>query len=153
MRADGSILVVGSVALDDIETPFGERTDVLGGTAVYFSAAASLFGSVRLVGIVGDDYPLEALAFLTVRGVNLDGLERRPGESFRWGGRYHYDMNTRDTTFTELGVFADFQPEIPASFRAASWVFLGNIDPVLQLRVLDQIHSPRLVALDTMNYW
>lgn len=151
--SDGSILVVGSVALDDIETPFGAEGDVLGGTAVYFSAAASLFGRVRLVGIVGDDYPLRQLEFLRERGVDLGGLERRDGESFRWGGRYHYDMNTRDTTYTELGVFADFAPDLPDEFRQAAWVFLGNIDPALQLRVLDQIEEPKLVACDTMNYW
>ncbi len=148
-----AVLVVGSVALDDIETPFGREDDVLGGTAVYFSAAASLFARVQLVGIVGDDYPLEKLDFLEERGVDFSGLVRHDGESFRWGGRYHYDMNTRDTTYTKLGVFAEFRPELPAPFRTAPVVFLGNIDPALQLRVLDQVEAPRLIACDTMNYW
>ena len=147
------ILVVGSVALDEIETPFGSVEEVIGGAAVHFSAAASLFAPVQLVGVIGEDYPTAELAFLERRGVDLAGLERRPGESFRWGGRYHYDMSTRETTHTELGVFADFRPRIPEAFRAARWVFLGNIDPSLQLSVLDQIDAPRLVACDTMNYW
>lgn len=147
------ILVVGSVALDEIETPFGSVEEVIGGAAVHFGAAASLFAPVQLVGVIGEDYPTEELGFLVRRGVDLTGLEQRPGESFRWGGRYHYDMNTRETTHTELGVFADFRPRIPDAFRAARWVFLGNIDPALQLSVLDQIDAPRLVAADTMNYW
>lgn len=147
------ILVVGSVALDEISTPAGHRDEVVGGAAIHFSAAASLFGEVQLVGVVGDDYPWSELDFLRRRGADLAGLERRPGSSFRWGGVYHQNMNTRDTTHTELGVFADFQPTIPEAFRAAPWVFLGNIDPSLQLAVVDQIESPILVGCDTMNYW
>ena len=147
------ILVVGSVALDEITTPAGHRDEVVGGTAVNFSAAASLFAPVQLVGVVGDDYPLEELEFLRRRGTDFTGLERRPGRSFRWGGVYHRDMNTRDTAYTELGVFSEFDPVIPASFRGAEWAFLGAIDPELQLSVLDQIEAPRLVACDTMNYW
>jgi len=150
---DGRILVVGSVALDEIATPFERVGETIGGAAVHFSAAASLLAPVQLVGVIGDDYPVEKLAFLEERGVDLTGLETRPGSSFRWGGRYHYDMNTRDTTHTDLGVFAQFEPELPDAFRSAPWVFLGNIDPSLQLRVLDQIDSPALVACDTMNYW
>jgi len=150
---DGSILVVGSVALDQISTPFDRAEEVIGGAAVHFAAAASVLSPVRLVGVIGEDYPVERLDFLTDRGVDLGGLEERPGRSFRWGGRYHYDMNTRDTTHTELGVFADFRPDIPESFRDTRWVFLGNIDPTLQLNVLDQIEEPTLVACDTMNYW
>ena len=149
----GPILVVGSVALDDISTPAGHREGVVGGTAVNFSAAASLFAPVQLVGVIGDDYPMDELDFLLHRGADLSGLERRPGGSFRWGGFYHRDMNTRDTTFTELGVFADFHPTIPDAFRSAPWAFLGAIDPALQLEVLDQIESPVLAACDTMNYW
>ncbi|HYJ80401.1 MAG TPA: PfkB family carbohydrate kinase [Longimicrobiaceae bacterium] len=148
-----SLLVVGSVALDSVETPFGRADDALGGSATFFSAAASLFCPVQLVGVVGDDYPLEALAFLEERGVDLSGLERARGESFRWAGAYSYDLNSRETLETRLGVFADFQPKIPAAFRSAEWVFLGNIDPVLQLDVLDQIDQPRFVACDTMNFW
>ncbi len=148
-----SLLVVGSVALDTVETPFGRAEDALGGSATFFSAAASLFHPVQLVGVVGDDYPCDALGFLSDRGVDLSGLERAPGESFRWSGRYAFDLNSRDTLETRLGVFADFSPKIPDPFRDAEWVFLGNIDPELQLRVLDQVHRPRMVACDTMNLW
>lgn len=150
---DGSVLVVGSVALDQITTPFDRAEEVIGGAAVHFAAAASVLSPVRLVGVVGEDYPLSRLEFLERRGVDLGGLERRAGRSFRWGGEYHYDMNTRDTTHTELGVFAEFRPEIPEAFRSSRWVFLGNIDPTLQATVLDQIEEPTLVACDTMNYW
>ena len=148
-----SILVVGSVALDTVETPFGRAEDALGGSATFFSAAASLFGSVQLVGVVGDDYPVDALAFLAERGVDLGGLEHARGESFRWAGRYAFDLNSRETLETRLGVFAEFQPKIPEEFRDAEWVFLGNIDPDLQMGVLDQVAAPRFVACDTMNLW
>jgi len=148
-----SILVVGSVALDTVETPFGRADDALGGSATFFSAAASLFGAVQLVGVVGDDYPLEALGFLAERGVDLSGLEQARGESFRWSGVYSFDLNSRETLETRLGVFADFEPKIPEGFRDAEWVFLGNIDPELQLGVLDQVHRPKFVACDTMNLW
>jgi sugar/nucleoside kinase (ribokinase family) len=148
-----SILVVGSVALDTVETPFGRADDALGGSATFFSAAASLFGPVQLVGVVGDDYPLHALGFLAERGVDLAGLEQAHGESFRWSGVYAFDLNTRETLETRLGVFADFEPKIPEGFRDAEWVFLGNIDPELQLGVLDQVHQPKFVACDTMNLW
>ncbi len=148
-----SILVVGSVATDRIETPFGKTERTLGGAATYFSAAASLFQPVRLVGVIGDDFPEDELAFLQGRGVDLDGLERAEGDSFFWAGRYDYDMNTRETLETRLGVFADFQPKIPEAFRDSEWVFLANIDPALQLQVLDQVASPRFTAADTMNYW
>ena len=148
-----SILVVGSVALDTVETPFGRADDALGGSATFFSAAASLFGPVQLVGVIGDDYPVHALGFLAERGVDLAGLEQARGESFRWSGVYSFDLNSRETLETRLGVFADFEPKIPEGFRDAEWVFLGNIDPELQLRVLDQVHRPRFVACDTMNLW
>ncbi|HSH74912.1 MAG TPA: PfkB family carbohydrate kinase [Longimicrobiales bacterium] len=148
-----SILCVGSVALDSVETPFGSAERVVGGSAVFFSAAASLFHPVQLVGVVGEDYPLPELDFLAARGADLSGIERRTGESFFWAGRYHFDLNTRDTLETRLGVFADFQPRIPGSFRGARFVFLGNIDPVLQHEVLDQVEAPEIVACDTMNYW
>ena len=147
------ILCVGSVALDSIETPFGKAERVLGGSAVYFSAAATLFNPVQVVGVVGDDYPLDDLQFLAQRGADLTGIEQKSGESFFWAGRYHFDLNTRDTLETRLGVFADFQPKIPESFRSARYVFLGNIDPALQHDVLDQVESPEVVACDTMNYW
>jgi sugar/nucleoside kinase (ribokinase family) len=148
-----SLLVVGSVALDTVETPFGKITDALGGSATFFSAAASLFCPVRLVGVVGDDYPMDQLEFLARRGVDLSGLEQAKGESFRWSGVYSFDLNSRETRETRLGVFAEFSPRIPAAFHDAQWVFLGNIDPDLQCDVLDQVKSPRLVACDTMNFW
>jgi len=148
-----SILCVGSVALDSVETPFGKAERVLGGSAVFFSAAATVFSPVRVVGVVGDDYPLQELDFLGARGADLAGIEKRPGESFFWAGRYHYDLNSRDTLETRLGVFADFEPRIPEAFRDSRWVFLGNIDPTLQHRVLDQVDAPDVVACDTMNYW
>jgi sugar/nucleoside kinase (ribokinase family) len=153
VSGDGAILCVGSVALDSVETPFGRADRVIGGSAVYFTAAATLFHDVKLVGVVGDDYPLEELAFLMERGADLSGIERRDGESFFWAGRYHFDLNSRDTLETRLGVFAHFQPKIPTSFRAARYVFLGNIDPKLQHDVLDQVTAPEVVACDTMNYW
>lgn len=148
-----SLLVVGSVALDTVETPFGRAEDVLGGSASYFSASASLFHPVQLVGVVGDDFPLEVLDFLRTRDVDLDGLASRAGSSFRWSGYYEYDLNVAHTRETRLGVFAEFEPEIPDRFRDADWVFLANIDPELQLDVLEQTRSPRLVACDTMNFW
>ena len=148
-----SLLVVGSVALDTIETPFGKAENALGGSATFFSAAASLFCPVQLVGVVGNDFPLDALGFLRARGVDLGGLDRRYGESFRWSGVYSFDLNARETRETRLGVFAEFRPAIPDEFRDARWIFLGNIDPDLQLEVLDQVRAPRMVACDTMNYW
>lgn len=148
-----SILCVGSVALDSVETPFGRAERVVGGSAVYFSAAATVFNPVRIVGVVGDDYPMDQLDFLAERGADLSGIERASGESFFWSGRYHFDLNTRDTLETRLGVFADFEPKIPDDFRDARFVFLGNIDPALQHDVLDQVRSPEVVACDTMNFW
>lgn len=148
-----SVLVFGTVALDSVETPFGEAERVLGGSAVFFSAAASFLTPVRVVSVVGYDYPMEKLEFLARRGVDLRGIERADGESFFWSGRYSDDLNSRDTLETRLGVFADFRPHVPTEFRDASCVFLGNIDPVLQLEVLDQVRSPEIVACDTMNYW
>ena len=148
-----SILCVGSVALDSVETPFGSADRVLGGSAVYFSAAATVFNPVQMVGVVGDDYPVDDLDFLAKRGADLSGIEQASGDSFFWAGRYHYDLNTRDTLDTQLGVFADFEPKIPEQFRDARFVFLGNIDPALQHDVLDQVASPEVVACDTMNFW
>lgn len=148
-----SLLVVGSVALDTVETPFGRAEDALGGSATFFAAAASLFCPVQLVGVVGDDFPLDRLDFLREREVDLAGLERKPGESFRWSGVYSYDLSSRETLDTRLGVFADFAPRIPTEFRDARWIFLGNIDPQLQIDVLDQTPDARFVACDTMNFW
>ncbi|HUF51712.1 MAG TPA: PfkB family carbohydrate kinase [Longimicrobiales bacterium] len=148
-----SLLVVGSVALDSIETPFGKVVDALGGSATFFSAAASLYSRIQLVGVIGSDFPVEQLRFLEDRGVDCSGLEQAAGESFRWSGVYSYDLNSRETLETRLGVFADFQPKIPDAFRDAKWIFLGNIDPVLQLDVLEQVRRPGFVACDTMNFW
>ena len=147
------VLVVGSVALDSVETPFGRADDVLGGSGTYFSSSASHFTPVQLVGVVGDDYPIEKLQPLAARGVDLSGLERATGSSFRWRGRYRHDLNSAETLETHLGVFSNFRPKIPAAFRDAPFVFLGNIDPRLQLQVLEQVEKPRLVACDTMNFW
>ncbi|MCH2464647.1 MAG: PfkB family carbohydrate kinase [Gemmatimonadetes bacterium] len=148
-----SILCVGSIALDSVETPFGKAERVLGGSAIFFSASASLLTDVSVVGVVGHDYPLDQLRFLSNRGVDLSGIEREDGESFSWAGRYHSDLNTRDTLETHLGVFEEFRPKIPGEFRQSQYVFLANIDPVLQHQVLDQVDSPEVVACDTMNYW
>lgn len=150
-----SLLVVGSVALDTVETPFGKTKDALGGSTVYISVAASYFTQpVRVVGVIGGDFPKEHLKFLESRQIDLDGLQVIDnGKTFRWGGRYHYDLNVRDTLFTELNVFEKFKPIIPERYKNASYVCLGNIDPVLQLEVLKQIYKPRLVVGDTMNYW
>ena len=148
-----SLLVIGSVALDSIFTPFGETADALGGSAVYFSVAASLMHPVRVVGVVGSDYPVHELERLTPRGIDWSGVEHCSGESFRWKGKYSYDLQSRETLETRLGVFADFVPKLPASYADSDFLFLGNIDPELQLAVLDKVPSARLVACDTMNYW
>jgi sugar/nucleoside kinase (ribokinase family) len=150
-----SVLVVGSVALDSIETPFGAVKEAVGGSATYISAAASYFVSpIRLVGVVGGDFPGEGLSFLEDRKVDLEGLEViKEGKTFRWAGRYHYDLNERDTLYTDLNVFETFDPKIPEKFRKTRNVCLGNIDPVLQRKVLLQMENPRLVVCDTMNYW
>ena len=148
-----TVLVVGSVALDSVETPFGRADDVLGGSATFFSASAAHFTPVQLVGVVGDDYPMDQLQPLAQRGVDLSGLERATGSSFRWRGRYRHDLNMAETLETHLGVFSRFSPKIPQNFRSAPFVFLGNIDPRLQLDVLEQVDKPKLVACDTMNFW
>ncbi len=148
-----SLLVVGSIALDSVETPFGATADALGGSAVFFSHAASILHPVQMVGVVGHDFPFDALEGLTRQGVDVSGVVRARGESFRWKGKYSYDLQNRETLDTRLGVFADFDPVLPEGFRGAKYVFLGNIDPELQHRVLDQTNKPSLVACDTMNYW
>lgn len=147
------VIVVGSIALDTIETPFGRLEEGLGGSATYFSLSASHFCRVGLVGVVGTDFPEAHVEMLGDRGIDLAGFRRVEGETFRWEGEYGYDLNTAKTLDTRLNVFASFQPELPASYRNAPFVFLGNIDPELQGRVLDQVESPRFVACDTMNFW
>ena len=148
-----SVLVVGSVALDSVETPFGKADNVIGGSGTFFSASASHLAPVQLVGVVGDDYPMADLEPLKKRGVDMAGLEQAPGESFRWRGRYRHDLNSAETLETRLGVFSHFSPKIPEQFRKAPFVFLANIDPRLQLDVLRQVQRPKLVACDTMNFW
>ena len=147
-----SLLVVGSVAFDTVETHAGRREGVLGGSATFFSTAASFFTPVRLVAVVGEDFPERHVEELEARGVDTAGLQRQPGQTFRWEGRYD-DLNEATTLDTQLNVFEQFQPELPAGFERSDYVFLANIDPVLQGQVLDQIRAPRLVALDTMNFW
>lgn len=149
-----SMLVVGSVALDSLETPFGVRKDVPGGSATFFSTAASFFGPVQLVGVVGEDFPEEHVRFLADRGVDLAGLERASGRTFRWSGRYGFDLNEAQTLDTQLNVFGAFRPTLPEAFRKPDFLFLGNIHPELQASVLDQVAArPKLVAMDTMNFW
>lgn len=148
------VLIVGSMALDDIETPFGAVRGVVGGAGTYAAFAASLLAPVRLTGVVGDDFPSSVLDDLASRGVDLAGVQVVPGgQSFRWSGRYHFDMNTRDTLFTALGVFADFSPVLPPAWLDTPFVFLANIQPQLQHRVLDQVPSARFVVADTMDLW
>ena len=148
-----SVLVVGSVALDSVETPFGKADDVLGGSANFFSASASLLTKVSVVGVIGSDYPVEKLEPLRKRGVDYSGLEKAEGQSFRWRGRYRHDLNSAETLETHLGVFSHFSPKIPDKLRDSPFVFLANIDPRLQLDVLEQVKTPKLVACDTMNFW
>jgi sugar/nucleoside kinase (ribokinase family) len=149
-----TVLVVGSVALDSVETPFGKADNVLGGSGTFFSASASHLAPVQLVGVIGSDYPIEKLQkSFAERPIDLAGLERADGASFRWRGRYRHDLNMAETLETHLGVFSNFRPKIPEQFRSAPFVFLGNIDPRLQLEVLTQVSKPTLVACDTMNFW
>src|SRR3990170_7451848 len=146
-----AVLVVGSVALDSVETPFGKAEDVLGGSATFFAASASHLTKVSVVGVVGSDFPVEQLDPLKKRGVDFSGLEQAEGSSFRWRGRYRHDLNSAETLETHLGVFSRFSPKIPPQFRNAPFVFLANIDPRLQLEVLHQVERPKLGACDTMN--
>jgi len=139
--------------LDSVKTPFGSVEDAVGGSAVFFSAAASLFTPVCVVGVIGDDYPRGDLDFLSDRGVDLSGVEQVAGKSFRWAGKYSYDLNSRETLDTQLGVFADFVPQLSEAARRSRVVFLGNIHPSQQLDVLRQMDGPELVACDTMNFW
>jgi len=148
-----SLLIVGSVALDSVETPKGSVHRVLGGAASYASIAASHFVKTHLVGIVGDDFPPEHLAVFENHGVDTRALEKRSGQTFFWAGRYHSDLIHRDTLITELGVFENWLPEIPENLRQSPYVFLGNIHPDLQMHVLDQMKGVRFVGCDTMNLW
>lgn len=147
------ILVVGSLAYDDVQTPYERRRDVLGGAASYFSLAACLYAPVRLMGVVGDDFRESDLERLRKRGVDIAGVERAKGRSFRWLGRYDHDLVTAETINTDLGVFGDWDPKVPPAFADSEFVFLANILPEIQLRMLEQVRAPVAVALDTMNYW
>jgi sugar/nucleoside kinase (ribokinase family) len=149
----GNLLVVGSVAFDSVRTPFGEATNVLGGSATYFSTSASFFTDVNLIAVVGEDFPEEHLEFLKSRGINLEGLEHRPGKTFRWKGEYSYQLNEAQTLETHLNVLETFRPKIPDRYTTPSALFLGNIDPELQLDVLNKVTRPSIVACDTMNFW
>lgn len=148
-----SVLIVGSIALDDVKTPVEERFNLLGGSASYAAIAAAYFSPVNLVGIVGDDFPSEHWDFLKERGVHLEGVQRVPGKTFRWSGEYMWDMNTRETHSVALNVFETFAPHLPAQYRASKHVLLANIAPSLQLQVLDQMDKPDFVIADTMDLW
>lgn len=147
------ILVVGSLAYDEVQTPFEHRREVLGGAASYFSLAACLYSPVRVVGVVGDDFREDDIDRFRRRDIDVRGIERRRGRSFHWFGRYAYDMSTAETLNTDLGVFDGWCPELAPEHREVPFVFLANIHPAIQLNVLDQVRTPTLVALDTMNYW
>jgi len=147
------ILAVGSVAFDSITNPYGEVSRVVGGAATYFSLAASFFTDVGIVAVVGDDFQESHMRLFDGRRIDLSGLKRVPGETFRWKGEYSADLNSRETIYTHLNVFEDFRPVVPEVYRSSPFVFLGNIHPSLQLEVLDQVKKPDLVAADTMNYW
>ena len=148
-----SIVVVGSVGLDSIETPSGRADEVLGGSAAYFAVAASYFAPVNVVAVIGEDFPADAQATLTVPNINLDGLEVGAGRTFRWTGRYHENLNIRDTLDLQMNVVADFAPQLPEQYRRTPFVFLGNIDPGLQSQVLDQTDEARLIGCDTISHW
>jgi sugar/nucleoside kinase (ribokinase family) len=148
-----AIVVVGSVAYDAVETPFGKVDRMLGGAATHISLSASYFAPVKLVGIVGEDFDPADCQFLASRKIDLEGLERVPGKTFFWQGVYSEDMNSRDTIRTDLNVFADFNPKLPESYRSAPYLLLGNIQPALQRSVRSQMSNPRLSGGDTMNYW
>ena len=153
MGGAGNLLVLGSVALDSVKTPFGEVSEVLGGSASFFATAASYFTAVSVIAVVGEDFPEPHLDFLRQRDIDLTGLERRQGKTFRWRGEYSYQLNEAKTLDTQLNVFETFRPHVPASHQSPDMLFLANIDPDLQRGVLEQVKRPRLVACDTMNFW
>jgi sugar/nucleoside kinase (ribokinase family) len=148
-----SILAVGSIAFDTIKTPFGEVTDIVGGSLTYFALSASFFTDVNLVAVVGDDFGERQLKLFKGRRIDLGGVAHADGKTFRWGGEYSHNLNSRETLFTELNVFEGFQPELPQSYRQADLVFLGNMHPLLQQSVLEQVQKKRLVGMDSMNLW
>lgn len=148
-----SVLIVGSIGLDTVETPFGKKEDILGGSAIHASVAASFYTDTAMVGVAGSDFPQSHLDFLKSRNIDVSGLQILPGETFRWSGFYEYDMNQAHTRDTRLNVYSLFDPKIPDKLKETEYVFLANLDPELQLKVLAQIKKPKLVAMDTMNFW
>lgn len=148
-----SILVTGSVALDTVTTPFGTLKEGLGGSATHFSVSASYFTDVHLVAVVGDDFPNEHVDFLRSKKIDLEGLERVKGKTFRWAGKYDYDLNNAQTLQTDLNVFETFKPRVPENFKNIKNLFLANLDPELQLQVIEQVKNPQIIACDTMNFW
>ncbi|MGH7811723.1 MAG: PfkB family carbohydrate kinase [Candidatus Binatia bacterium] len=148
-----SVLVVGTVAFDSIETPFGSAERILGGSASYFALGASFFAGVRVVGVVGKDFPQDYLDLFSERDIDIAGIKHESGDTFHWRGRYHEDINQRDTIELHLNVLAGFEPQLPDHYRDAEYVFLGNIDPRMQMEVLNQIRRLKLVACDTMDHW
>lgn len=153
MNKKNEILVVGSIALDSVKTPFGEIKDGLGGSATYFSVSASYFTKVKLVGVVGSDFPKKYIDFFKKHKIDVSGLQVNKGKTFRWAGYYEYDLNTAHTVNTCLNVFADFKPQLSEDQKESDYLFLGNIDPILQLSVLRQVKKPKIVGCDTMNFW
>jgi sugar/nucleoside kinase (ribokinase family) len=153
MRVSSPALVVGSLGLDTVSTPFGSVADVLGGTTSYFALSASIYTDVQVVAVVGNDFPAEYRKVLDERRIDLRGLQVMDGRTFRWAGQYKFDMNVAETLDTQLNVFADFHPQLPDDYRSTQFVFLANIHPSLQLEVLDQVRDPKLVVMDSMNFW
>lgn len=148
-----TVLIVGSMAFDDLELPTGKFASVVGGSATYSAIALSSFTKAQIVAVVGDDFPAATLTELAARGIDTAGIEKATGKTFRWAGRYSADLASRETLATDLNVFADFRPKLPSSYRAAEWVLLGNIHPALQIEVLEQVARPSYVVADTMNFW
>jgi cytidine kinase len=148
-----SVLILGSIALDTVKTPIEERSDLLGGSASYAAAAASFFSPVKLVGIVGSDFPQSEFDFWRARKIDIEGVQRVEGKTFRWSGEYSWDLNTRETRSVALNVFENFQPKLPENYRQTDFVLLANIAPALQAHVLDQMERPRFVVADTMDLW
>ncbi len=148
-----TVLIVGSIGLDTVQTPFGEKKDILGGSVIHASVSSSFFGKTAIVGVAGSDFPQAHLDFLKSRNIDTSGIQILPGQTFRWSGYYEYDMNQAHTRQTDLNVYSLFDPKVPANLKKSEYVFLANLDPDLQLKVLDQLEKPRLVAMDTMNFW
>jgi sugar/nucleoside kinase (ribokinase family) len=153
MDKDNNVLVVGSIALDDVETPFGRREVSLGGSAVYCSYAGSFFSPFSVVGVVGEDFPKENVEMLNDRGIDTKALKTLPGKTFHWKGKYDFDLNTAHTLQTDLNVLAEFEPELHPHQKDMKYLFLANIDPVLQLKVVNEMNDPKVIAMDTMNFW